>query len=333
MQVLKLFTGHFPKTKRAGGKKPRRPKQQRRKKTKADDAGKKKKKAALVGSRQASPQFVAKLDPALLPGSKMRSQPFPASVHRLGSELEVHDSEREEVPKRSETFEIERKLTHMEVRRRSREAAARRSGGEATRHTKLPRFLVRDDVNTLAVQLTHVTRALYNMVFKHMDKISMAYLIYYALSVIFALYVAIVGTIFGQQCDTYVILFLNLYGYLNVLDCLVTFALYRFYCEAVIIVNLVAGLLNHVLLFYGILVMFSGLQLRKFDDDTCHSVPLKSAGGLIGFLGVVTILILLILYGSLITIIAMAWKAKVNRTNLIEERRNVLKGEITQVYL
>ncbi len=237
------------------------------------------------------------------------------------------EEERKRREKSKPIFEIEKELSELE-----RESVELLKGG-GSKHNKLPRFLIQDNANILAVQLTHVSRAIFNMIFFHTEKLYMAYMIYYALSVIFALFVAIVGTIYSHKCDVTVILFLTLYGYLNVLDCALTSALYQLHCELVVILNLVVGLLNHILLFYGVLVMFNGFEVKEVPGDICDRFAWKLAGGLLGFLGVVTIATLLLIYGSFIAIIGTAWRAKVDRLNLIEERRKVLQGEITRIYV
>ena len=240
------------------------------------------------------------------------------------------DSERRaamesEPPQKESKFEIERELAQLEKERAS--LLKRKS------QNRIPRFIIQDNVNVLALQMTHVSRAIFGVIFHHMDKIYKAYVIYFAASIIIALYVAAVGTLFSKKCELKVILFLVLYGYLNLVAGILTSVFYRFYCELVIIMNLVVGFLNHTLLLYGVLLRFDGLKIKDYDRDDCHRMPTKSADGLLGFLGVVTVIYLFVIYGSLIYIIAKAWKAKINRTQLIEERRHTLQDGVTHIYI
>ncbi len=235
--------------------------------------------------------------------------------------------EEEENEGRVTTFVLERRLSQLDKEREDALVKGK------SKHTKLPRFLIQDNVNILAVQLTDVSRSIFKVIFNHMDKIYMAYLIYYALAAVMAIYVAIVGTVFSARCNVILILFMTLYGYLNAVATVLTCVLYRSYCELVIIINLVMGLVNHVFLFLGVLAKFNGPDLKDYPDEECHRVPLHSAEGLLGFLGIATVFFLLLMYGFFISIIYVAWKAKLKRGDLIEKRRNVLKGEITQVFV
>jgi len=173
-----------------------------------------------------------------------------------------------------------------------------------------------------AMQINHVIACTLSVLFKNANRIAFVYAIYYGLMLIFAIYVALVGTVYvDSDCPRGIIVILCSYGYIRLAIGIFSLYKWRKNCELTACLSVTMSIFNHALLIFFLIFLFE--RRWPSEEDSHCLVPLFSTQSLMGFVGICTLIFVVLIYGALYTVVWAAWSKKKELRRILERRRNV----------